>query len=151
MRAHLTTRRTTWCAEQHAPSPLLSVSVVAAAADIGQAPAPPCPDPLIAAVVVAVRIGSGEGEEPVVEPVVPEGKPGMSHADTRKRAGVADSGAAKPRTHASKATGAHADVTHPTAAHASAAVSAHPTHPGRRVKRRTGDDGRRRGQGDHYF
>src|SRR5437588_2933612 len=97
MRAHLTTRRTTWCAEQHAPSPLLNVSVVAAAADIRQAPAPPCPNALVAAVGVAVRERRGE-EEPVVEPVVPEGKPGMSHADTRKRAWAADSGAAKPRT-----------------------------------------------------
>src|SRR6266481_584716 len=62
---------------------------------------------------------------------------------------MADSGAAHSRTHASKATGAHADVTHPTATHASAAVSAHPTHSGRRIKRRTGDDGRCGGQGDY--
>jgi hypothetical protein len=66
------------------PSPLLNVSVVAAATDIGQTPAPPRPNALIAAVVVTVRVGPGEYEEPVVEPVVPESNSGMSHAGTRK-------------------------------------------------------------------
>src|SRR6266404_3022879 len=72
---------------------------------------------------------------------------------------MADSGAVQPRTHASKATRAHtgaahtdvahADVTHPTTTHST--TVAHPTHSGRRIKRRTGDDGRRGGQGDHYL
>src|SRR5258705_1162639 len=67
---------------------------------------------------------------------------------------MTDSGAAQPRTHASKTArahthAAHADVTHPTTAHPT--TVAHPTHSGRRVKRRTGDDGRRGGQGDPYL
>src|SRR5262245_46366499 len=106
------------------PSRLLNTSVVVAA-DIGQAPAPPRPDPLITAVVgVVVAVWeSGEGEEPVIEAVVPEGKPVMSHAETRKRAGMADSGTAESGAHASKATrayarAAHPDWTHPTTAHA---------------------------------
>src|SRR5215470_2290598 len=110
--AHREMRRAA-CSRPHS----FSVSVVAvAAADIGQAPAPPRPDALIAAVVV--RIAPGKREEPVVEPVMPEGKSVMSHADTCE--GAADSGAAEPRTHASKTTRAHADVTHSTT---------HPTTP----------------------
>jgi hypothetical protein len=92
---------------------------------------------------------------------------------------MADSGTAKPGAHASKTTRAHADAAHPTEAHSSTAAhptkthpttvayptKAHPTtvahpthsttvaapttHSGRRIKRRTGDDGRRRGQGDY--
>src|SRR5215475_2882015 len=101
------------CSRPHSLNVLV---VTAVTADVGEAPAPPRPDALIAAVVV--RIAPGKHEEPVVEPVMPEGKSVMSHADTCE--GAADSGAAEPRTHASKTTRAHADVTHPTT---------HPTTP----------------------
>src|SRR5262245_15750033 len=133
------------------PESLRSVGV--GGAYIGQAPAPPGPDALVAAVVVAIRERRGE-EEPVVEPVVPKGKPGMSHSSTCERR-TPDSDAVNPRTHAGHANGAnaaaHADA---AAAHAHSTVThaTHPavaTHPGRRVERRSSDDRSCGGQGDY--
>jgi len=85
---------------------------------------------------------------------MPEGKsigmesPGMEHTETSEVTGMSDSGTTKT-THATKsAVSGMTKATHTT----KSAVARAPTHPGRRrVKRRTGDDGRRRGQHDHHL
>jgi hypothetical protein len=125
----------------------LGPSVVA---DIRPAPTPPGPNTLVTAVVVGVGEGRESDKPFVEEPVVsedksmPEGKsigmksPGMDPSETSEVAGMSDSGTTKT-THATKSAVAHATVTHA------------PTHPGRRFKRRTGDDGRCRGRRDHHL
>src|SRR5262245_15457765 len=96
---------------------------------------------------------------------MPEGKstgmegPGMEHSGTCEaamtKAAHTSKTAAAHASHASKPAAAHASHASKSAvAHASNATKsamAHPTHPGRRAKRRTGDDGRCRGQCDQHL